>query len=85
MYLENWKEENNCLVKTFEFQTFENAIDFINRCSKFISEMDHHPTWKNIYNSVSVELTTHDQGNVVTEKDIELAKKMDEIFKELKN
>lgn len=81
MNLENWTEENNCLIKTFEFQTFEDAIDFMNRCSIHISKLDHHPSWTNVYNKVSVELTTHEQGNVVTEKDIQLAELMDEIFK----
>ncbi len=79
---EGWLDENNQLIKTFEFQSFENAIDFINRCSVHISKLDHHPAWTNIYNKVSVALTTHDQGNVVTEKDFELAKLMDEIFNE---
>ncbi len=80
MNLNNWIEESNCLTKTFEFQTFENAIAFMNRCTVFITELDHHPTWTNIYNKVEVKLTTHDKGNVVTEKDLQLAKVMDEIF-----
>jgi len=47
----------------------------------FIAEkMDHHPTWSNVYNSVTIELTTHDAGNVVTEKDRKLALAIDQLI-----
>jgi len=42
--------------------------------------MDHHPEWRNIYNTVDITLTTHDKGNTITEKDRKLAKKIDALL-----
>jgi 4a-hydroxytetrahydrobiopterin dehydratase len=76
-----WKEENQVLVKTFTFASFEEAMQFMQNATPFISETDHHPTWSNTYNRVEVKLTTHDAGNKVTEKDRKLANYLDELFK----
>ena len=43
-------------------------------------KMDHHPEWKNVYNTVEVWLSTHDAGDIVTEKDKKLAGKIDKLF-----
>lgn len=75
-----WKEENNRLVRTFKFQDFKEAFGFMTRVALVAEKMDHHPNWSNIYNTVTIELTTHDAGNVVTEKDRKLAKAIDQIF-----
>jgi 4a-hydroxytetrahydrobiopterin dehydratase len=64
--MQNWEDQNNKLTKTFEFQSFEEAIEFMVRASKVISQMDHHPEWTNVYNRVMVSLCTHDAGNVIT-------------------
>jgi 4a-hydroxytetrahydrobiopterin dehydratase len=50
------------------------------RASKVISELDHHPEWTNVYNRVMVSLCTHDAGNVVTQKDHDLASALDGIL-----
>jgi 4a-hydroxytetrahydrobiopterin dehydratase len=78
--MSTWKEENNTLSKTFEFASFEDAMQFMQNATPFISETDHHPTWTNTYNRVHVELTTHDAGNSVTQKDYKLAKVLDEVY-----
>ncbi|MFD3408846.1 4a-hydroxytetrahydrobiopterin dehydratase [Aquirufa sp. HETE-83D] len=78
-----WIEENQALEKTFTFPTFEDAMLFMQLATPLISKLDHHPTWSNTYNRVHVTLTTHDVGNVVTEKDRELAKIFDEIYSDL--
>jgi 4a-hydroxytetrahydrobiopterin dehydratase len=44
-----------------------------------IEQLNHHPKWTNIYNTVTVELSTHDEGNIVTEKDRKLAQLLDSI------
>jgi 4a-hydroxytetrahydrobiopterin dehydratase len=75
-----WKEENQVLIKTFTFATFEDAMSFMQQASTYISKIDHHPTWTNTYNRLEVRLTTHDAGNKVTEKDRNLAKYLDEIY-----
>jgi len=76
-----WKTTNQSLEKTFEFPSFEEAMQFMQNATPFISETDHHPTWSNTYNRVDVKLTTHDSGNKVTEKDRKLAAYLDELFK----
>jgi 4a-hydroxytetrahydrobiopterin dehydratase len=77
----NWKTTNQSLEKTFEFATFEEAMQFMQDATPFISQTDHHPTWSNTYNRVQVTITTHDAGNQVTEKDHTLANYLDELFK----
>ena len=76
-----WKTTNQSLEKTFEFATFEKAMQFMQDATPFISQTYHHPTWSNTYNRVQVTITTHDAGNQVTEKDYTLANYLDELFK----
>jgi 4a-hydroxytetrahydrobiopterin dehydratase len=74
-----WKEENNRLVSTFKFKNFTEAFGFMTKVALIAEKMDHHPTWTNTYNSVSIELSTHDAGNKVTQKDHELAAAIDKV------
>ena len=78
--MSTWKEENQVLLKTFTFASFEEAMQFMQNATPFISESDHHPTWSNTYNRVEVRLTTHDAGNKVTEKDRKLAEYLDKLY-----
>lgn len=75
-----WKEENNCLKKTFTFKDFSEAFGFMTRVALLAEKMDHHPWWSNVYNSVTIELTTHDAGNKVTDKDRQLAAAIDKLI-----
>lgn len=75
-----WKEEDNKLTKTFTFQDFRKAFKFMTQVSEVVNEMDHHPTWTNTYNKVTIALQTHDAGNIVTDKDRQLATAIDQIF-----
>lgn len=74
-----WKEENNKLVKSFQFKDFSEAFGFMSRVSLEAEKMQHHPNWCNAYNHVVIHLSTHDAGDKVTEKDQELAQKIDSI------
>jgi 4a-hydroxytetrahydrobiopterin dehydratase len=74
-----WKEENNRLKKTFTFKDFQEAFAFMTRVAFLAEVQNHHPNWSNVYNTVSIELTTHDAGNVVTEKDRKLAEAIDSL------
>ncbi|MGC4020859.1 MAG: 4a-hydroxytetrahydrobiopterin dehydratase [Cyclobacteriaceae bacterium] len=74
-----WKEENNRLKKTFKFKDFSEAFAFMTRVAMLAEQMNHHPFWSNVYNTVSIELSTHDAGDVVTEKDHKLAKAIDQL------
>lgn len=68
------------IKKTFLFQDFRNAWDFMNGCVPFINVTDHHPEWFNVYNRVEVTLTTHDCKGV-SEKDFALANEMQRVSK----
>lgn len=76
----NWKEENNSLVAEFIFNDFTQAWAFMNEVAISSEKMNHHPNWSNVYNKVSIKLTTHDAGNIITEKDKILAQKIDKLF-----
>ena len=75
-----WKEEDNKLKKTFDFKDFTEAFGFMTKVAIVAEKMNHHPFWSNVYNQVSIELSTHDAGNIVTEKDHKLAAAIDELL-----
>lgn len=68
-----WVEQDNKLKATFKFKDFVEAFAFMSKVALVAEKMDHHPNWSNVYNTVTIELTTHDAGNTVTEKDHRLA------------
>jgi len=72
-----WQEKKDKLYLKFTFKDFSEAFAFMTRVALAAEKMDHHPTWKNTYNTVEIWLSTHDAGNVVTEKDKKLAKQID--------
>jgi len=74
-----WREEDNKLKRSFQFKDFRTAMSFMNQVADVAEELDHHPWWSNVYNKVELELTTHDAGNTVTQRDHKLAKRIDEI------
>jgi len=74
-----WEEKNNQLYRQFEFKTFSEAFAFMTRVALAAEKMDHHPLWTNVYNKVEIWLSTHDAGDVVTDRDKTLAKKIDQI------
>jgi 4a-hydroxytetrahydrobiopterin dehydratase len=80
--LSGWTHTNKKIKKEFKFENFRDAFAFMTRCALEIEKMDHHPEWFNVYNKLTVELTTHDAGDV-TEKDIALAKIMDKVYSRL--
>ena len=75
-----WKEVDNRLTKTFKFQDFSEAFGFMTRVALIAEQMNHHPSWTNTWNTVSFELSTHDAGNTVTERDRKLAKAIDALL-----
>ncbi|MBK8710688.1 MAG: 4a-hydroxytetrahydrobiopterin dehydratase [Niastella sp.] len=76
-----WQEENNKLYRKFEFKDFVEAFTFMTKVAFAAEKMDHHPSWKNEYNTVEIWLSTHDAGDIVTEKDHKLAVKIDILAK----
>lgn len=74
-----WKEENNKLSRTFMFKNFIEAFGFMTRVALVAEKMNHHPEWSNVYNKVEIHLTSHDAGDIVTDKDKKLAAEIDKI------
>jgi 4a-hydroxytetrahydrobiopterin dehydratase len=75
-----WIEEDNALKKNFTFPDFNTAFAFMVEVSKIANEMDHHPYWYNMYNQVGIELQTHDAGDIVTDKDRQMATAIDKLL-----
>lgn len=74
-----WKEADNKLTRTFKFKDFIEAFSFMTRVAIAAEKQSHHPNWSNVYNTVTIELTTHDAGNVVTDNDRKLAEIIDSL------
>jgi 4a-hydroxytetrahydrobiopterin dehydratase len=74
-----WKEENNRLSRSFVFKDFTEAFGFMTKVAIVAEKMNHHPTWTNTWNTVKIELSTHDAGNIVTDLDRTLAKAIDKL------
>lgn len=82
--LAGWKESagREAIERTFTFKDFNEAFGFMSRAALVAEKNDHHPEWRNVYRTVEVVLATHDAGGV-TRLDIELAKAMNGIARQL--
>jgi 4a-hydroxytetrahydrobiopterin dehydratase len=78
--LKGWKEEagRDAISKEFRFADFNQAFAFMTQVALKAERMDHHPEWSNVYNRVSVLLSTHDCGGV-SERDIDMARFIDKL------
>jgi ribonuclease HI/pterin-4a-carbinolamine dehydratase len=74
-----WQTNENKLRKQFKFSGFDEAMDFVNKVAKLARSKDHHPTIKNTFDTVDIELSTHSAGNTVTDKDRDFAESVDAI------
>ncbi|HMP94982.1 MAG TPA: 4a-hydroxytetrahydrobiopterin dehydratase [Phnomibacter sp.] len=72
-----WTETENALYRKFVFANFSQAFAFMTRVALLAEAMNHHPRWSNVWNTVEIWLNTHDAGDVVTQKDHELAAAID--------
>jgi len=75
-----WREENNQLKKSFQFKDFIEAFAFMTKVALLAEKMNHHPLWTNVYNKVDISLSTHDAGDLVTDKDRKLAEEIDKLL-----
>jgi 4a-hydroxytetrahydrobiopterin dehydratase len=71
-----WTNDGVALSRELTFRDFRHAFAFMTDVARTADEMDHHPEWSNVYNKVSIRLTTHDAGGL-TEKDVTLARHID--------
>jgi len=76
-----WHEEKSRLQAAFKFKDFVEAFAFMTEVAAEVEKQQHHPHWTNTYNTVDIQLATHDAGNIVTDKDRTLAATIDEIYK----
>lgn len=74
-----WEEKNNALHRTFTFGDFSEAFGFMTQVALAAEKAEHHPDWNNVWNRVEIRLSTHDAGDVVTDKDRQLAAEIDRI------
>jgi len=78
--LNGWSHEDDKLKKEFSFKNFREAVAFMVRIAFEAEDQVHHPELFNVYNTVSIALSTHDAGGKVTEKDIKLAKSIESLY-----
>jgi 4a-hydroxytetrahydrobiopterin dehydratase len=74
-----WELEDDCICRSFEFDSYMEGIDFVNGVAELAEEADHHPDLEVSYGMVDVTLTTHDLKGL-TEQDFLLAQKIDQMF-----
>lgn len=80
--LPGWTVQENKLHRDYKFPDFAHAMGFMAIAAPQIEKRDHHPEWANVYNKVTVDLTTHDSGGI-TKKDLDLAVMLEGIAKKL--
>ncbi|MEZ5409010.1 MAG: 4a-hydroxytetrahydrobiopterin dehydratase [Acidimicrobiales bacterium] len=73
-----WELDGDALVRTFTFDDFVRAFGFMASAALVAEKMNHHPEWSNVYNRVTVRLSTHDVGGL-SELDFELAARMSDL------
>jgi 4a-hydroxytetrahydrobiopterin dehydratase len=76
-----WQENENQLTRSFTFSDFSEAFAFMTRVALLAEQQNHHPWWSNVYNQVTIRLSTHDAGDIVTDKDRILARAIDALLK----
>ena len=75
-----WEQKDNQLYRKFVFNNFIDAFAFMTKVAILAEKANHHPTWSNTWNRVEIWLSTHDAGNIVTDKDLDLSKAIDNLF-----
>ena len=74
--LNHWQVMDDRLKRQCQFNDFSEAFAFMTRVALLAETMQHHPNWSNVYNRVSIELTTHDLGGL-SDLDVQLARSID--------
>lgn len=77
--LSGWELREGALHRQFEFADFTESFAFMTRVAPLAEAADHHPDWSNSYNTVTIDLISHDVGTL-TKRDTELAKAIDRVI-----
>jgi 4a-hydroxytetrahydrobiopterin dehydratase len=80
--LAGWKLAKNKLSRTFEFQDFVQSLSFVNSLVAYCEAVDHHPDVHIAFGEVTFELTRYDMGGKVTDRDVEVAKKISSMYRQ---
>ncbi len=83
--MKNWIEQDNKLIGEFLFKDFSQAWAFMSEVAMLAQKQNHHPEWTNVWNSVRIKLSTHDAGDIVTDKDRKLAESINKVFDRYKD
>ena len=75
-----WEERDGALRRRFKFANFSEAFAFMTRVALLAEKRNHHPDWSNSWNTVDIALSSHDAGNVVTDRDRDLASAIDALL-----
>ncbi len=78
--LDGWSVVNGKLHRELKFANFVEAFGFMARVALLAEKMNHHPEWSNVYNRVTLDLVTHDAGNAISQRDLELAKAINQLL-----
>jgi 4a-hydroxytetrahydrobiopterin dehydratase len=81
-YIDMWQEIDNALYRKFSFRDFDEAFAFMEKVAVVARQQDHHPRWQNSWNTVEIWLSTHSAGDMVTDKDRQLAAAIDQLLPE---
>jgi 4a-hydroxytetrahydrobiopterin dehydratase len=78
-----WTQTESSLHQQLEFKDFAEAWAYMNAIAVEAEKQDHHPNWSNVWNQVTIDLTSHDKGNTVTLRDRKLAAAADEVLRQV--
>jgi 4a-hydroxytetrahydrobiopterin dehydratase len=78
-----WTQTDSSLHQQLEFKDFAEAWAYMNAVAVEAEQQDHHPNWSNVWNQVTIDLTSHDKGNTVTARDRKLAAAADEALRRI--
>lgn len=78
--LDGWSVADGKLHRELKFANFVEAFGFMARVALLAEKMNHHPEWSNVYNRVTIDLVTHDAGNAISQRDLDLAKAINQLL-----
>jgi len=77
--LPGWSVEAGKLHREFKFRSFVEAFGFMTKVAIVAQSIDHHPEWFNVYDKVVVDLATHAAGDAITDRDVDLARRINDL------
>ena len=78
LHFPDWEYFDNAIHAEFEFDNFKDCFSAMSRIAFECEALNHHPEWSNVYNTLTISLSTHD-ANGVTEMDFQLAQAIENI------